>query len=455
VYDCGGTIRSPLPGRSRGLTYPPRVFRPTCPPGSVVVAVSRRRLRLVRGLVILVLSSAILLPGATPAVATPPAWIQDIDTAIAGHDVSVAIGLDGSWLLRRAAWVRRAAASNQKLVLSMALLQRRSPTSWVRTQVFAKGATVNGVLRGNLWIVGRGDPTVRKPTMAALARAVRAAGIRRVRGRVMGSTAGFQRDWWAPGWRDYFPDEYIPLPTALTFEGNQVAGTHIRDPERRAARSLTTKLRALGVPVGNEAGAGRPPTNLRPVASVRSPSFGALLRRMNRESRNFHAEVLGKWLGRLVFGGAGTIAKGARAIERFTEARGLEVVANDASGLSYANRVSARDLVRLLWFAESRPWGGALRAGLAGGDQGTLEDRLLGVRVRAKTGTLIGISALSGWVWLEREGRWGEFSILSRGMSKSQAVAIEDRIVRIVANRAAAAATQGFPQADAGSMLPV
>jgi D-alanyl-D-alanine carboxypeptidase/D-alanyl-D-alanine-endopeptidase (penicillin-binding protein 4) len=176
---------------------------------------------------------------------------------------------------------------------------------------------------------------------------------------------------------------------------------------------------------------------------------------MNRESRNFHAEVLGKLLGRLVFGGAGTIAKGARAIERFTEARGLEVVANDASGLSYANRVSARDLVRLLWFAESRPWGGALWAGLAGGDQGTLEDRLLGVRVRAKTGTLIGISALSGWVWLEREGRWGEFSILSRGMSKSQAVAIEDRIVRIVANRAAAAATQGFPQADAGSMLPV
>ncbi|HWL90883.1 MAG TPA: D-alanyl-D-alanine carboxypeptidase, partial [Actinomycetota bacterium] len=59
-----------------------------------------------------------------------------------------------------------------------------------------------------------------------------------------------------------------------------------------------------------------------------------------------------------------------------------------------------------------------------------------GVRVRAKTGTLIDISALSGWVWLEHEGRWGEFSIMSRGMSKSDAVAIENRIVRIVAARA-------------------
>jgi D-alanyl-D-alanine carboxypeptidase/D-alanyl-D-alanine-endopeptidase (penicillin-binding protein 4) len=277
--------------------------------------------------------------------------------------------------------------------------------------------------------------------MAALARAVKAAGIRRVRGRVMGSTEGFRRDWWAPGWRDYFPEDYIALPTALTFDGNQVRGTHIRDPERRAARSLTNKLEAQGVPVKGDAGSGAPPTGLRLVVTVRSDPFSAILRRMNRDSRNFHAEVLGKWLGGLVFGGEGTIAKGGRAIERFAGARGVEVVANDSSGLSYANRISARDLVSLLWFAETRPWGGVLRIGLAAGGQGTLEDRLLDVRVRAKTGTLIEISALSGWIWLEREGRWGEFSILSRGMSKSQAVAIEDRIVRIVANRAAAAAT--------------
>ena len=63
-------------------------------------------------------------------------------------------------------------ASNQKLVFSMALLQKASIDTRIRTRLFAKGATTNGVLRGNLWIVGHGDPEVDRATMAALARAV-------------------------------------------------------------------------------------------------------------------------------------------------------------------------------------------------------------------------------------------------------------------------------------------
>ena len=215
---------------------------------------------------------------------------------------------------------------------------------------------------------------------------------------------------------------------------------HIRDPERRAARSLTKRLRALGVRVTKEAGAGAPPGGLRHVATIASDPFAQLISRMDRRSRNFYAEVLGKWLGGLVIGGAGSIAKGARAIARFADAHGVSLVARDASGLSYANRIRTHDLVRLLWFAETRPWESSLRASLPTGGQGTLARRLVGVKVRAKTGTLIDISALSGWVWLEQEAAWGEFSIMSRGMSKSEAVAIEDRIVRILANRASLAA---------------
>ncbi len=373
----------------------------------------------------------------TPSVAAPPRWKQDIEQTIGNNDVSVAIGLDGGWLYRHGAWRQRAPASNQKLLLSMALLQRTSLTTRIRTELFAKGPRTAGVLRGNLWIVGHGDPSVGRPAIAALARAVDEAGIRMIRGRVMGATTGFQRDWWAPGWRDYFPRDYIALPTALTFEGNQDArGVHIRDPERRAARFLTTKLRALGVRVTMEAGAGAPPSGLRHMVTVRSDPFQLLIRNMNRRSKNFYAEVLGKWLGRLVLGGTGSIAKAARAIERFAHAHGVDNTASDASGLSYGNRISPQDLVTLLWFADTRPWGDALRVGLPTGDQGTLEGRLIGVRVRAKTGTLIDISALSGWVWMAKESAWGEFSIMSRGMSKSDAVAIEDRIVRIVTNRA-------------------
>jgi D-alanyl-D-alanine carboxypeptidase len=73
---------------------------------------------------------------------------------------------------------------------------------------------------------------------------------------------------------------------------------------------------------------------------------------------------------------------------------------------------------------------------LPGGGQGTLEDRLRDVRLRAKTGTLENVSALSGWVWLDRAADWAEFSIMSSGMSTSTSKTIENRIVRTIAAKA-------------------
>jgi hypothetical protein len=46
------------------------------------------------------------------------------------------------------------------------------------------------------------------------------------------------------------------------------------------------------------------------------------------------------------------------------------------------------------------------------------------------------VSALSGYVWLDRRDTWARFSILSRGMSKTRAVRMEDRIVRTLARHA-------------------
>ena len=367
----------------------------------------------------------------------PAGWIQDLDEAVAGHAVSVAVGIDGDWLYRHGARTARPPASNEKLLLSMAILDRFAAWTQVRTQVYATGVRSGHVLRGALWVLGHGDPEVDGWTMRALARQVREAGIRKIRGRVMGATTGFLRDWWATGWRDYFPRDYIPLPTALTFENNQDAsGRHVVDPERRAAVSLKARLRGNGVRVTGDPGAGVPPAGLRLLGTVTSDPFGALMKRMNRRSRNFHAEVLGKWLGGRVMGGGGSIAKGARVIEGFAAANDVEIVAYDASGLSYANRVRPQGMVELLWYAGSQPWVEQLRFTLPSGGQGTLKGRLKDVRVRAKTGTLDEVSALSGWMWLEKLDAWGQFSVISQGMSKTEASAIEDRVVRIAAHRA-------------------
>jgi D-alanyl-D-alanine carboxypeptidase/D-alanyl-D-alanine-endopeptidase (penicillin-binding protein 4) len=355
---------------------------------------------------------------------TESPWMVAIEDAIGRRRVSVAVGEDDTLLYQRGATRPRIPASNEKLLLSMTMYDTLGADFRIRTSVAASGAKASGAVR-NLWILGRGDPGVTSATIATLARKVVDAGVTRVRGRVFGSTAYFRRDWDAPGWNDVARD-YVNRPTALVFERNEGA-----DPERLAAEALTAKLRGLGVRVDGRPGAGRPPDEPGTLASVESVPLQRLLTKMLRPSDNFIAETLGKRLGAETRGPPGTIAKGAASIEAWTDGNGTDFTLNDNSGLSYANRVTAEGIVRLLWLAEDRPWGPDLRRALPTGGQGTLRHRLRGVDVRAKTGTLDEVSALSGWV-KAGTGTWVEFSILSFGMSKSTASAIEDRIVMIL-----------------------
>lgn len=363
-------------------------------------------------------------------------WMRRIEDLIGTRSMSVSVGDAGSFLYEQAPRALRTPASNTKLLLSMALLDRFGPDDVVPTSVASAAEVRHGVLRGDLWVLGRGDPEVDAGTLAALARRVAAHGITRIAGRVRGATTYFLHDWDAPGWRDNARD-YVAMPTALAFEGNvDRRGRAVTDPEERAARALTGRLEKLGVAVRGRPGAGRPPSDAAELASVASRPLRPVLGRLLRPSDNFYAEMLGKRLGAARSGPPGTIAKGAAAIEAWIGSHGVSFDVNDASGLSYANRVSTHGMVRLLWVAEAEAWGRALFRALPSGGQGTLRHRLATVEVRAKTGTLTDISALSGWVWLERLESWGEFSILSKGMPKYRAADLEDKIVRILQNQA-------------------
>jgi D-alanyl-D-alanine carboxypeptidase/D-alanyl-D-alanine-endopeptidase (penicillin-binding protein 4) len=366
---------------------------------------------------------------------TKAGWMQKIDGLVAGQGVSVSVGDAGTFLYQRADTEPRIPASNEKLLLSMALLDTLGPSSRVVTHA-AAASLDKGVVRGNLWILGRGDPQITAARMATLAKNLVAAGVEKVRGRVMGSTGYFAHDWWARGWKPHRTRLYVAPPTALTFDGNVVNGRFTRDPELFAARSLTTQLEKRGVAVVGRAGSGAPPGGLADVAVIRSRPLRSILAAMDRPSDNFFAEVLGKLLGANDAGPPGTIARGAAAIRQWVAGHGVDFSVYDSSGLSYANRVTARGILSLLWVADAAPWGPVLREALATGGQGTLEDRLHGVKVRAKTGTLDGASALSGWVWLEKDSAWTEFSILSTGLPKWDASSIEDAIVRILTNSA-------------------
>ena len=378
-----------------------------------------------------------------------PGWKRDLDNIVRNKPVGVSVRNQGKALYTFSAKGKRVPASNQKLLLSMALLDRMDPSE--RLETSARGRPVrSGVLKGNLYIVGRGDPTVSSgrtfakslpltPTyIGRLAKKIKRAGVRRIGGRVVGVRNHFARDWWASGWKSFYPSSEVALPVALNINGNTNKGRHIGDPERRLATSLTKRLRTIGVRVGGRArtGKGTPDYARNVVAEVRSAALATILRYMNRTSSNFFAEVLGKVLAVQRSGPPGTIAKGGHGIQAWASSYNVRVRAYDSSGLSSANRVSPKGMTKLLGIAHDRSWGQRLRNGLATGGQGTLEDRLHGVPVRAKTGTLSGVSTLSGWVRLKRADSWGEFSIMSRGMSKPKAVKLEDRIVRFLKKRA-------------------
>jgi len=359
-------------------------------------------------------------------------WMARISRLAGTRSMSISIADNGLSVYRRADTVARRPASNEKLLLSMALLQRLGPDARITTDAAATSVS-DGVVTGNLWLLGHGDPGLTSTRIDTLAREVVAAGVTRITGRVMGSRAYFAHDWWAPGWKPDFPRDEVALPTALTLNGNTSKGVHIKDPELRAASALAQRLRAHGVRIGGgPAGAGMPPSGLHAVASIQSPPLATMLRSMDVFSINFYAETLGKRLAVAQYGGAGTIAHAAAAIRQYAASAGVRISAFDSSGLSYSNRITASEMVALLRNAETKPWIGDLRRALPAAGQGTLTGRLGGVRVRAKTGTLDGVSALSGWVWIGQEGRWAEFSMLSSGNTTSLKK-LEGAILRIVA----------------------
>lgn len=356
--------------------------------------------------------------------------------------MSVAVALGDRLLFEHKGAVGRTPASNQKLLLSMALLDAFRARSRVSTTATTR--RVDGrVIPADVFVRSGGDPTFGDASYRAvlglsgspierLARQIAARGTHRIEGSIVGTRGPMRGDWHAPGWQPYVPQRYITRPTALSYNGNIEDGPA---PELQVAMRLTERLEELGVDVRGipRMEIDRPSPNQKvTLATVVSPPLLEQIEIMDRDSSNFIAEVLSKRLGARCFGAPGTIAKGARAIQRWAGLLGADIVAHDAAGLSYDNRVSARSMVALLTGERGWPSGGRLLHALPEPGEGTLARRLAGVRVRAKTGSLFnGTRALSGWVWLDQEQRWAAFSILSP--LGGAATALEDEIVRLLA----------------------
>src|SRR2546429_6603614 len=128
-----------------------------------------------------------------------------------------------------------APASNLKLLTAFAALERMGATTRYRTEAFAAGVA-GGVVSGDLWVVGSGDPLLATADFAAtagyqmqprpstslesLADHLVAAGVRQVQGRLMGDEGRYDTQRYVPTWKSAYITEGESGPaSALTVNG--------------------------------------------------------------------------------------------------------------------------------------------------------------------------------------------------------------------------------------------
>jgi D-alanyl-D-alanine carboxypeptidase/D-alanyl-D-alanine-endopeptidase (penicillin-binding protein 4) len=329
-------------------------------------------------------------------------------------------------------------ASNEKLAVTYAALTALGPGFRIETDVLGEGQQVGTTWQGNLVLKGYGDPTLSSADLVDLARQVRAAGITRITGSVLGDESWFDTSRTAPGWKaSFYIYESAPL-SALIVDRGRFGRFTSHDPALAAAQLFRSALVRAGVRVVGGADHGTADDAAEPLASVDSPTVAAIVRWMDRVSDNFVAEMLVKELG-AVQAAHGTTAAGLAVVTRLLGAAGVPldgVRLVDGSGLSLSDRLTPTALASLL----SVMWSDfevrlELIASLPlAGRTGTLQDRMrrgaaTGV-VRAKTGTTSNASALSGFV----ADRY-VFSILQNGrpISWTWARIAQDRFATVLA----------------------
>jgi serine-type D-Ala-D-Ala carboxypeptidase/endopeptidase (penicillin-binding protein 4) len=348
----------------------------------------------------------------------------------------------------------RVPASVEKLYTTATTLLALGPNATFDTRVLSHtDVDGDGVLHGDLVLAGGGDPFFGEAAATRLARKVKAAGVARVDGAVVGDETAFDRLRSGLG-AAYDPDLGGVL-SALAYDRGFYGGRLRMDSGRFAATRFAAQLTAIGVRSSGVPRAGAAPKDGLAIASEPSQDVRALIQLVNVPSNNFAAEMLLKNVGAHA-GDSGSTRGGALVVRRTMGEIGLRPSIADGSGLSRSDRTSPRDVVGLLARMDKPDVGDAFRSSLAvAGRTGTVARRMRGTsasgRCRLKTGTLHSVSALAGYC-RTRGGRDIAFAVLmNRVYDFAGAHATQDRIAAAIAQLDGTAGTSpDSPSAGSG-----
>ncbi|GAA3386721.1 D-alanyl-D-alanine carboxypeptidase/D-alanyl-D-alanine endopeptidase [Cryptosporangium minutisporangium] len=367
--------------------------------------------------------------------------------------VSVRDAENGTTLFSRNADTPVTPASTTKTVTAAGVLLAYGPSHRLTTRV------VQGSTPGEIVLVGGGDPTLafderhsypgaaRLDTLAGSVRtALKGAQVTRI---VVDSSL-FTGDPIGPGWdSDIVSGGYSAPVNALTANGGRVQPT----PDHEAPRTSTPDLfvgqrfAALLGAGSVEVVRGTAPEGAQQLAELKSPPLSHVVDAMLTESDNVIAESMLRLVA-VKKGLPATFAGGAQAVQAVLFEAGIDTAGfglRDGSGLSRLNRLTPNLLTSLLTAAvgKDHPQLRTLLAGLpVASYSGTLADRFEGASatagvglVRAKTGTLSGVSSLSG-LTVTVEGRILTFAAVANGVPNGGTQGAQDALDQIAATLA-------------------
>ena len=213
-----------------------------------------------------------------------------------------------------------------------------APDHKYTTTVQAAAAPVGGVVNGDVWLVGGGDPLLathdylgifRHPPdpvtpLETLADSIVAAGVRQITGRIVGDESRYDAQRYVPSW----PRRYITAPnigpmSALSVNDGFMSNNSFHaaaNPAESGAQTLADLLVARGVTVGG-VGSGVAPAGTVQIASIDGAPLPDVVGEDLRISDNGTAELMLKEIGYEASGVGSTVA-GAAAVTSHLAGRG-------------------------------------------------------------------------------------------------------------------------------------
>jgi len=295
-------------------------------------------------------------------------------------------------------------ASITKVITSTTALSLLSVNYQFKTVIYTDDNNLgDGVINGNLYIKGYGDPDFSSYDVVVLAKNVSGKNIREITGNIIYDDTYLDEEHY--GLANYYNSDtkiaYWPYVCALSLDKNKSGS----NPAYSAAKLLSDQLASQNVKLDGIIVAGTTPDVALEITKT-TRSITDVLTNMNKISDNQSAITVFKVIGANYKSPPGSLKNGSDAVADFLTSIGVsrknyEIL--EGSGLTRYNYVTSDLYIQLLkyMFDDVKNFDYFYATLPVGGVDGTLKDRMGGTEaeknVHAKTGTINGVSTLTGY----------------------------------------------------------